>query len=151
MGGGFPILPLAILFPKAEFTGLDATRKKVDAVQRIVESLGLTNVRLVLGRAEELGHDSLHREQYDAVLARAVAPLATLLELMSPFAKQKGTMICWKTLSIQEEMQESINARLHRTPPIGSKLCLPEQERQRHRYPHPCTFLQTSFQPLRPS
>jgi len=112
MGGGFPLLPLAILFPEIEFTGLDATRKKVDAVQRIVEFLGLTNVRLLLGRAEELGHDSVHREQYDRVLARAVAPLATLLELMSPFAKQKGTMICWKMLSIEEEMQASITARL---------------------------------------
>jgi 16S rRNA (guanine527-N7)-methyltransferase len=111
-GGGFPLLPLALLLPDVHFTGLDATKKKIAAVQRIADKLGIENVTLLTGRAEEIGQDSRYREQYDVVLSRAVAPLATLLELMSPFAKVKGTMICWKTLSIEKEMQDSLNARL---------------------------------------
>lgn len=109
-GGGFPLLPLAILFPSIEFTGLDSTRKKIDAVQRIIDALQIPNVRLLLGRAEELGHDALHREQYDLVLGRAVASLNTLLELMSPFAKINGKLLCWKSLSIEEELTGSVHA-----------------------------------------
>ena len=106
-GGGFPLLPLAILFPDTEFTGLDATRKKVDAVQRIVEKLQIPNVKLILGRAEELGHDDLLREKFDVVLSRALAPLATLLELMSPFSRIGGRLLCWKSMSIEEELAAS--------------------------------------------
>ena len=109
-GGGFPLLPLAILFPDAEFTGLDATRKKIDAVQRIIDKLQLPNVRLTLGRAEELGHDYTLREQFDVVLSRAVAPLATLLEFMSPFASVSGKLLCWKSMSIEEELMQSAHA-----------------------------------------
>ena len=106
-GGGFPLLPLAILFPDVEFTGLDATRKKIDAVQRIIDTLKITNVRLLLGRAEELGHDGLLREQYDYVLSRALAPLSVLLEYMSPFARIGGILICWKSMAIECEIAES--------------------------------------------
>lgn len=121
MGGGFPILPLAILFPQTQFVGMDATKKKVDAVGRIVEELGLKNVKLITGRAEELGHDAKLREQFDVVVARAVAPFNTLLEYMSPFtrppsasgqAKVGGQLICWKSFHIEDELQESVNARM---------------------------------------
>ena len=111
-GGGFPLLPLAILFPYTRFTGLDSTTKKIDAVQRIINTLGLTNVDLVVGRTEELGRDNSFREQFDFVLSRAVAPLATLLEFMSPFARVGGTLMCWKSLTIEEELVASIQARM---------------------------------------
>ena len=111
-GGGFPLLPLAILFPEISFTGLDATKKKMDAVQRMVHQLALPNVKLLLGRAEELGHDPRHREQYDVVLSRAVSELPTLLEFMSPFCKVGGIMLCWKSLAIEEELQKSLDARM---------------------------------------
>src|SRR3990167_401138 len=111
-GGGFPLLPLAILFPIAEFTGLDATKKKIDAVQRMIAKLGLRNAELIIGRAEEMGREQMFREQFDVVLSRAVAPLSTLLEYMSPFVRVGGTLICWKSLSIEEELVESIQARM---------------------------------------
>ncbi|MEK7137410.1 MAG: 16S rRNA (guanine(527)-N(7))-methyltransferase RsmG [Patescibacteria group bacterium] len=111
-GGGFPLLPLAILFPEASFTGLDATKKKIDAVQRMVNHLSLSNVQLLIGRAEELGHDPKHREQYDLVLSRALAELPTLLEFMSPFCKVKGQMLCWKSLAIDAELLASLEARM---------------------------------------
>lgn len=111
-GGGFPLLPLAILFPEISFTGLDATKKKAEAVRRIVNKIGLTNVDLLIGRAEELGHDPLQREQYDVVLSRATAPLPTLLEFMSSFVKVYGHLLCWKSMHIADELLASIPARM---------------------------------------
>jgi 16S rRNA (guanine527-N7)-methyltransferase len=111
-GGGFPLLPLALLLPEVKFTGLDSVKKKIDAVQRIVNTLGLPNVQLLVGRAEELGHDETHRERYDMALSRAVADLSTLLEFCSPFVRVGGKIICWKSLSIEEELKSSVNARM---------------------------------------
>ncbi len=111
-GGGFPLLPIALLFPEVTFTGLDATKKKIDAVHRIINKMNIPNVELIVGRAESLGHDPLYREQFDVVLSRAVASLSTLLEFMSPFARVGGDMICYKSLSIEEELVASIQARM---------------------------------------
>ena len=112
MGGGFPMLPLAILFPEIKFTGLDATGKKVDAVRRIADKMELKNVQLITGRAEEVGRDEKYREKFDVVLGRAVAPLSVLLEYMSPFVSVKGRMLCWKSMNIEDELTDSINARI---------------------------------------
>lgn len=109
-GGGFPLLPLALALPGHQFTGIDATRKKVDAVHRIIEKLNITNARAIIGRAEELGHDYRHREQYDCVLSRAVGELPTLLEYCSPFAKTGGHIILWKSLTIEQELIGSLRA-----------------------------------------
>ena len=111
IGGGFPLLPLALALPQMSFTGLDATQKKVDATQRIVDALEVKNVTLLCGRTEELGREPQHREQYDIVTARAVAPLNTLLEYASPFVKPGGYIICWKSMQIEQELQNSLLAR----------------------------------------
>jgi 16S rRNA (guanine527-N7)-methyltransferase len=73
-GGGFPGIPLAILFPETSFTLVDGTRKKIAVVEAVAEALELTNVRALAIRAEE------HRERYEFVVTRAVAPLPQLLE-----------------------------------------------------------------------
>lgn len=110
-GGGFPLLPLAVALPEVHFTGLDATRKKIAAVERIAEKLDVRNVTFICGRAEELGHDPEHREHYDLVLSRAVAEINTLLEYCSPFAKPSGHIALWKSLNIDQELQDSLLAR----------------------------------------
>lgn len=70
-GGGFPGIPLAILFPQAEFHLVDSIGKKVRAVQQIAEALELTNVTTQHIRAEQLD------TKYDFILGRAVTSLAT--------------------------------------------------------------------------
>lgn len=110
-GGGFPLLPLAICLPNAHHTGLDATRKKIDAVQRIVHALNLQNITLLCERTEILGHNTEHRAQYDAVTARAVAPLHTLLEYAAPFLRIGGCLLAWKSTHIEQELQDSLLAR----------------------------------------
>jgi len=68
-GGGFPGIPLAIMFPQAQFHLIDSTGKKIRAVQQIAETLALTNVTTEQVRAENVG------AQYDFVLGRAVTNL----------------------------------------------------------------------------
>jgi 16S rRNA (guanine527-N7)-methyltransferase len=110
-GGGFPLLPLAILLPETTCTGLDSTQKKISAVERIAEEMSLTNVHCLAARAEELGHDPAHREQYDIVLSRAVAEIPTLLEFCAPFVKVGGYVVFWKSVTIDKELQDSLMAR----------------------------------------
>jgi 16S rRNA (guanine527-N7)-methyltransferase len=75
-GGGFPGLPLAILFPESEFHLVDGTGKKIKVVQEVSQALGLANVKAQHARVEDLRPQA----GYDFVLSRAVAPLDKLLQ-----------------------------------------------------------------------
>lgn len=72
-GGGFPGIPLAILFPKTQFLLIDSIGKKVRAVAGMVDALGLKNTKTLQIRAEEL------KEKFDFVLGRAVTALPQFL------------------------------------------------------------------------
>ncbi|QPC82267.1 16S rRNA (guanine(527)-N(7))-methyltransferase RsmG [Phototrophicus methaneseepsis] len=109
-GAGFPGLPLAIAFPDIHVTLIDATAKKITFLEHIVAECGLTNVQTVHARAEDAGHDSAHRGQYDVVVARAVARLPSLLEYMLPLAKVGGFCIAMKGDSASEELEDSKRA-----------------------------------------
>ncbi|MGL4651824.1 MAG: 16S rRNA (guanine(527)-N(7))-methyltransferase RsmG, partial [Caldilineaceae bacterium] len=86
-GAGFPGLPLKIIAPRLKLTLIDGTGKKVQFLQHVVATLGLRNVEVVQGRAEELGHNSAFRGQFDLVTARAVAPMNTLAEYLLPLVR----------------------------------------------------------------
>jgi len=103
-GAGFPGLPLAIARPDLEVTLLDSLMKRISFLDAVVKDLGLTNVKLVHSRAEDGGRDAKLREQYDIAVARAVAPLPVLCELLLPFVKVGGRMICYKGPSAEEEL-----------------------------------------------
>jgi 16S rRNA (guanine527-N7)-methyltransferase len=72
-GGGFPGLPLAIVFPQCRFTLFDSVAKKGRAVADMAAALGLTNARVIIERAEKV------RDRFDFVLGRAVAALPEFL------------------------------------------------------------------------
>ncbi len=109
-GAGFPGLPLAIARPDLQVTLLDSLMKRIHFLAAVVEALGLTNVRLVHARAEDGGRDEALRERYDIAVARAVAPLPVLCELLLPFVKVGGRMICYKGPSAAEEVQSGEKA-----------------------------------------
>ncbi|MBX3101618.1 MAG: 16S rRNA (guanine(527)-N(7))-methyltransferase RsmG [Bacteroidetes bacterium] len=77
-GGGLPGLPLALCYPGVQFTLLDSTRKKIDAVEAIAQEMGLANVRPTWQRAEE------HSLRYDYILGRAVTALPGFIRLARP-------------------------------------------------------------------
>lgn len=105
-GGGFPILPLAIVRPDLHLTGLDSTEKKIRHVQSTADAMGL-RISTVAARAEELAADPAYREQYDVVLSRAVARLNVLDELCLPFVKIGGQLIAMKGAAGAEELTEA--------------------------------------------
>lgn len=72
-GGGFPGIPLAVLFPEAQFTLIDSIGKKIKVVDDVTRQLGLQNVTPIHGRAEEL------KEKYDFVVSRAVTEMSAFL------------------------------------------------------------------------
>lgn len=110
-GGGFPLLPLALMMPEARCVGMDSIGKKIAAIQRIVDTMKIPNVTLIPERAEVLGHNKKHREKYDVVTSRAVAPLNVLLEWVSPFCKVGGHIVLWKSLNIEQELKDSEKAQ----------------------------------------
>lgn len=117
-GGGLPGIPLAIVVPTLNVTLLEATGKKAEFLRQVVRQLGLANVSVVQERAELAAHDrgekinqagqSLraggHREIYDAAIARAVGPMATIAELCVPFAKVNGRIALIKGQKAEEEL-----------------------------------------------
>ncbi|MDY6877037.1 MAG: 16S rRNA (guanine(527)-N(7))-methyltransferase RsmG [Chloroflexota bacterium] len=95
-GAGFPGLLLKTVCPGMQLTLLEATGKKVTFLEHVVRVLGLRGVEVIHGRAEELGRDPAHREQYDWALARAVAEMPTLAEYMLPLVRVGGAMLAQK-------------------------------------------------------
>ncbi len=72
-GGGFPSVPLAIMFPNVSILAVDSIQKKTKVIEAVKEDLNLTNLTVNWGRAEEV------IGQYDFILSRAVAPLGDLM------------------------------------------------------------------------
>jgi 16S rRNA (guanine527-N7)-methyltransferase len=95
-GAGFPGIPLKLVCPGARLTLLEATGKKVAFLAHLVERLALPAVTPIKSRAEELAHDLEHREDYDLVLARAVADLPVVVEYTLPFCKVGGFVVAQK-------------------------------------------------------
>lgn len=75
-GGGFPGIPLAILFPDCQFTLIDGIGKKIHVTQEIAKTIGLNNVTAIQRRAEE------EHDQFDFIVSRAVMPLPDLARLV---------------------------------------------------------------------
>lgn len=104
-GGGFPILPLAIVRPDLKLVGVDSTAKKIRYVQSVADELGLS-VTAVAGRAEE--YQTECRENFDVAISRAVARLNILDELCLPFVRIGGKFIALKGAAGDEEKAEAL-------------------------------------------
>ena len=126
-GAGLPGVPLAIVLPNARVTLLEATGKKVAFLKHTVELLSLGNTSVLLGRAEDRGQSHSHRESYDLVVARGVAPLAALAELCLPFVAIGGRFVAMKKGDLATELAASAVAiaRLGGAPALIIKVTLP--------------------------
>jgi len=111
MGTGwwFPGMPLAITHPEADFTLIDSVGKKLKCIDRFTSQLDLKNITTLNGRAEEIGKDLQHREQYDIVVSRATAYFPTLLEYVIPLLKVWGIFAAYK-LDDKEELKSAKKA-----------------------------------------
>jgi len=117
-GAGFPGLPLKIVCPSMRLTLIEATGKKVAFLDHIVAALGLRNVTVIKGRAEEVGRNRAHREQYDWAVARAVAEMPTLVEYLLPLVKVGGKALAQKGEAAPAEVATAETAIHH----LGGRL-----------------------------
>ena len=104
-GGGFPGIPLAILFPDCEFKLIDGTGKKIRVAQEVSQTIGLTNCRPEHLRGED------EKEKYDFVVSRAVMPLPDLVKIVRKNISKTqrnalpNGIICLKGGDLQAETQ----------------------------------------------
>lgn len=109
-GGGFPGLVLAAARPRAICTLVESVGKRAAFLELAARDLGLHNVSVLALRAEQAGRDPAHRETYDLVVSRAVAPLPVLFEYCLPLARVGGHAIFHKGPGVMEELAESDRA-----------------------------------------
>jgi len=83
-GGGFPGIPLAILFPDCQFVLIDSTGKKIKVVQDVAHELGLENVTAIHTRAEEV------KDEFDFVISRAVTAFPAFVGLVKKNVSRKA-------------------------------------------------------------
>jgi len=114
-GGGFPGIPLAILFPDTEFTLCDSVAKKIKVAEEISKGIGLNNTDFVVGRVENL------KEEFHFILSRAVAPMESLYRWTQDYiaedcfnSKLNGYLFL-KGGDLKEEIKDlkRLNAKLH--------------------------------------
>lgn len=102
-GAGFPGMVLKIVYPQLDMTLFDSLNKRLVFLDEVITALQLNGVRTKHGRAEDLGHDRVHRETYDLALARAVANLSTLCEYCLPLVRKGGSFAAYKSSDLKEE------------------------------------------------
>ena len=104
-GGGFPGIPLAILFPECQFKLIDGTGKKIRVAQEVAQAIGLKNCTPVHLRGEE------EKDKYDFIVSRAVMPLPDLVKIVKKnIAKEQKNalpngIICLKGGNLEGELQ----------------------------------------------
>jgi 16S rRNA (guanine527-N7)-methyltransferase len=101
-GGGFPGLPLAIALPGARVDLIESASRKTALIDALIEAGAISNARSIHARAEEWAAGE-GREAYDAVTARAVAPLAVLVEYAAPLLRLNGVLVAWRGARDAEE------------------------------------------------
>lgn len=112
-GGGFPGIPLAIMFPECSFRLVDSIAKKLKVVNEVVEGLELTNVRTTHTRVEEID------ETYDFIVSRAVAAMPTFVRwTKGKIAKKqhhelKNGILYLKGGDLTEELKDYTTAKIY--------------------------------------
>ena len=107
-GAGFPAVPLKIVRPDLKFTLVDSLNKRVNFLNQLFYKIKLSDIEAVHSRAED--YIKNNREKFDISVARAVAPLNTLLEYMVPYLKVGGKCLIYKSQKLEEELLQAKTA-----------------------------------------
>ena len=109
-GGGFPGVSLKLAFPGMRLALLESVAKKTSFLKSLVKGLGLSDVEVYTGRAEQLALNPELRETYDAVVSRGVASMRILMELTLPYCRVGGLVVTLKKGDIGPEIAASLPA-----------------------------------------
>jgi len=96
-GAGLPGIPLAIIYKDIEFYLLEAKKKAIIFLKKIIDILCIKNINILEGRAEEIIETDDHREGYDLVTSRALTKIDINLELVLPYCKIGGLVSIFKS------------------------------------------------------
>jgi 16S rRNA (guanine527-N7)-methyltransferase len=110
-GGGFPGIPLAVALGTERGLLVDSVGKKARFLEAAVDVAGLAGrVAVAATRAEALAHDAAQRGGWPGVTARAVAPLAELMELAMPLLSPGGSLVAWKGAALEGDLAAAVRA-----------------------------------------
>ncbi|MDY6382287.1 MAG: 16S rRNA (guanine(527)-N(7))-methyltransferase RsmG [Cyanobacteriota bacterium] len=100
-GGGFPAVPLAIMYPQIKICALDSISKKIRAVQTFKDKFGLKNLTPVCMRVENLD------QTFNVVTSRAVAALKKICAYAMPKTKRDGYFVAYKSVRVHDEIKDA--------------------------------------------
>ncbi len=107
-GGGFPALPISILYKNFNVCAVDSINKKINFIKNAKQNLNIQNIKPICSRIEELPENM--KNSFDVVTTRAMAELRMILEYAIPFVKQGGYFVAYKSIKAQEEIDNAKNA-----------------------------------------
>jgi 16S rRNA (guanine527-N7)-methyltransferase len=113
-GGGFPGIPLKIMFPSNLVFLIDASRKKIAFLNHLVRQIKLQNVYANHVRAENLSQDPKFKTRFDVILCRALTDLKTFVKMASPLLSNKGFLLAYKGNLTELEIEEIIKLNKYR-------------------------------------
>mmetsp|Transcript_907 Transcript_907/g.1170 ORF Transcript_907/g.1170 Transcript_907/m.1170 type:complete len:379 (-) Transcript_907:277-1413(-) len=117
-GGGFPGLPLAVLYPESKFLLVDAVKKKLTVVEDMARELGLENVSVYHGRVEEMAKQE-HWGKYDVCLGRSVTSLPKFCFWVQHLLKEQGGRLVY---IIGGEVEDIVEERVTMSVPLNELL-----------------------------
>lgn len=107
-GGGFPGVPIALVYDNIKIFAVDSTIKKINFINELKDKLHLDNLTAAATRIEELPNDM--KSSFDVVTSRALGSLPLILEYAAPFLKVGGYFVAYKSLDSKNELINSKNA-----------------------------------------
>jgi 16S rRNA (guanine527-N7)-methyltransferase len=108
-GAGLPGLPLAVAYPAASFTLIDAHRRRLDWIEATAARLHLTNITVVHARLEDYGRGAA-RESFDVATARALGSLPVVAELGLPLVSVGGQLLVPRGQPEPDELEQAASA-----------------------------------------
>ncbi len=130
-GGGFPALPLKMARPDLQYVLVESVRKKSLFLRKVVRELRLEGIVVVNERVERWALQEELQGRFDWITARAVAPVATLVEWGLPLLKSEGRFLLWKGEQDRSELQEAANRWGLRYAVIHPERRLPQRKELR--------------------
>jgi len=150
-GAGFPGLVLALALPRAQVDLVEAAGRKTAVMDRLIQAASIPNARSVTARAEDLARVPAAlgggRDAYDAVTARAVGPLAVLVEYAAPLLRDAGVLVAWK--GERDAAEEAAGAAAARAVGMAVEEVLPVKPYRSSENRHLHVFRKTSPTPDR--
>ena len=109
-GGGFPAIPISLLYENIEVTALDSINKKINFIKAAADKLNIRNINPLCSRAEELPVSM--KNSFDVIVSRAMADLRIIIEYAIPYLKTGGFFVAYKSQKAEEEICNAKNALL---------------------------------------